>query len=89
MLLILGIISLAGAALGLVWFVRARNDRDENPTERADLNRAGSLIFTFVSLVVGAVSIVLYFTGYPSSTSQLDGASLPTTLPLALTYLFH
>lgn len=76
MLLILGIISFAGAALGLLWFVRARQDRDENPTERADLDRAGSLIFTFVSLVVGAVSLVLYFTGYPSSVSELDGASL-------------
>ncbi len=75
MLLILGIISFAGAALGLLWFVRARRDRDENPTERADLNRAGSLIFTFVSLVVGAVSLVLYFTGYPGSVSELDGAS--------------
>ena len=76
MLLILGIISFVGAALGLLWFVRARQDRDENPTEQADLNRAGSLIFTFVSLVVGAVSLFLYFTGYPGSVSELDGASL-------------
>lgn len=76
MLLILGIISFAGAALGLLWFIRALQGRDENPTERADLDRAGSLIFTFVSLVVGAVSLVLYFTGYPSSVSELDGVSL-------------
>ena len=84
MLLILGIISLAGSALGLLWFTRARHKRAQNPTEQADLNRAGSLIFTFVSLVVGAVSFFLYFTGYPDSASQLDGASLPTTLPLVL-----
>ena len=76
MLLILGIISFAGAALGLLWFVRALLERDENPTERADLNRAGSLIFTFVSLVVGAVSLVLYFTGYPGSASELDGVEV-------------
>ena len=77
MLLILGIISFAAAALGLLWFVRARRDRDENPTERADLNRAGSLIFTFVSLIVGAVSLVLYFLNFPDGVSQLDGAVLP------------
>ena len=76
MLLVLGIISLACAALGLVWFTRARQQKDKNSTEKAGLNRAGSLIFTFVSLVVGVTALVLYFTGYPGSVSQLDGASL-------------
>ena len=76
MLLILGIISLAAAALGLLWFTRARKKRAETSTEQADLNRAGSLIFTFVSLVVGVVSLVLYFTNYPDAASQLDGANL-------------
>ncbi len=79
MLLVLGIISLAAAALGLLWFTRARNKRDQTSTEQADLNRAGSLIFTFVSLVVGAVSLVLYFTNFPDSAGQLDGASLYIT----------
>ena len=80
MLLILGIISLAAAAVGLLWFTRARNKRADNPTEQADLNRAGSLIFTFVSLVVGVVALVLYFTNFPDSASQLDGANLPMML---------
>lgn len=76
MLLVLGIISLAAAALGLLWFTRARNKRAQNPTEQADLNRAGSLIFTFVSLIVGAVALVLYFINFPDSAAELDGASL-------------
>ena len=80
MLLILGIISLAGAALGVVWFTRARRTKDRNATEEADLNRAGSLIFTIVSLIVGVVAIVLYLTGYPESASQLSGSSLAAYL---------
>lgn len=76
MLLILGIISLGCAALGLLWFTRARQEKDKNATEQAGLNRVGSLIFTFVSLIVGVAALVLFFTGYPDSTSQLDGASL-------------
>lgn len=79
MLLILGIISFVGAALGLLWFVRARRKRAENSTEQADLNRAGSLIFTLVSLIVGAASLFLYFINYPASVSQLDGANLLNT----------
>lgn len=63
-MLFLSLICFALALLGVFWVVRAFAGKDETPTERADLDKAGGIIFTVVSLCVGAVALYLYSSNF-------------------------
>lgn len=63
-MLFLAIICFVLAGLGVFWVVRAFATKDKTPTERADLDKAGGIIFTVVSLVVGGVALYLYSSGF-------------------------
>lgn len=58
-MLFLSLACFALALLGVFWVVRAFATKDETPTERADLDKVGGIIFTVVCLSVGGVA--LYF----------------------------
>lgn len=59
-MLFLSLACFALALLGVIWVVRAYTTKDETPTERADLDRVGGIIFTVVCLSVGGVALYLH-----------------------------
>ena len=63
-MLFLSLICFALALIGVFWVFRAFTKEDETPTERADLDRAGGVIFTVVCLCVGGVALYLYSSNY-------------------------
>lgn len=71
-MLFLSLICFALALLGVFWVVRAFSTEDETPTERADLDRAGGIIFTVVCLCVGAVALYLYSSNFLAPEPGLD-----------------
>ena len=71
-MLFLSLICFALAALGVFWVLRAFRTTDETPTERADLDRAGGVIFTVVCLCVGGVALYLYASNYLEPVPGLE-----------------
>ncbi len=71
-MLFLSLISFALAVLGVFWVLRAFRTRDKTPTERADLDRTGGIIFTVVCLVVGGVALYLYASDYLAPVPGLE-----------------
>jgi len=71
-MLFLAVICFALALSGVVWTVRAFSKEERTPTERADLDKAGGVIFTVVSLVVGGVALYLHMSGYLAPAPGLD-----------------
>jgi hypothetical protein len=59
-MLFLSLACFALALLGVFWVVRAFTTKDETPTERADLDKVGGIIFTVVCLSVGGVALYLH-----------------------------
>lgn len=70
-MLFLSLICFALALIGVFWVVRAFATPDETPTERADLDKAGGIIFTVVCLCVGGVALYLYSSNYLSPVPGL------------------
>ncbi len=70
-MLFLSLICFALALIGVFWVFRAFTGKDETPTERADLDRAGGIIFTVVCLCVGGVALYLYSSNYLSPVPGL------------------
>ncbi len=71
-MLFLSLICFALAALGVFWVLRAFRTTDKTPTERADLDRAGGIIFTVVCLCVGGVALYLYASDYLAPVPGLE-----------------
>ncbi len=63
-MLFLSLICFALALIGVFWVVRSFATGDKTPTERADLDKAGGIIFTVVCLCVGGVALYLYSSDY-------------------------
>lgn len=74
-MLFLSLICFGMALIGGFWVFRAFTKREETPTERADLDKAGGIIFTFVCLSVGGVALYLYSSDYLEPEPGLN----PTT----------
>ncbi len=70
-MLFLSLICFVLALLGAFWVFRAFTKKDETPTERADLDRAGGIIFTVVCLSLGGVALYLYSSGFLDPTPGL------------------
>ena len=82
-MLFLSLICFALAVLGVFWVLRAFRTSDETPTERADLDRAGGVIFTVVCLCVGGVALYLYSSNFLAPVPGLEpGTNLQTVQPV-------
>lgn len=75
-MLFLAIICFVLAAFGVFWIVRSFATKDKTPTERADLDKAGGIIFTIVSLAVGGVAFYLYSSGFLEPDPALDPSTV-------------
>ena len=71
-MLFLSLICFALAVLGVFWVLRTFRTSDETPTERADLDKAGGIIFTVVCVCVGGVALYLYASGFLDPAQGLD-----------------
>ncbi|ADI13586.1 hypothetical protein [Truepera radiovictrix] len=71
-MLFLAVICFVLAGFGVLWTVRSFATKDKTPTERADLDKAGGIIFTLVSLAVGGVALYLYASGFLAPDPGLD-----------------
>ena len=74
-MLFLSLICFALALLGVFWVLRAFRKGDQTPTERADLDRTGGIIFTVVCLCVGGVALYLYASNYLAPVQGLEPAT--------------
>ncbi len=82
-MLFLSLICFALAAIGVFWVLRAFRSGDQTPTERADLDRAGGIIFTVVCLVVGGVALYLYASNFLAPVPGLEpDTSISATQPV-------
>lgn len=81
-MLFLSLICFALAAIGVFWVLRAFRTTDETPTERADLDRAGGIIFTVVCLCVGGVALYLYSSNYLAPVPGLEPSTSIQTVQL-------
>lgn len=81
-MLFLSLICFGMALLGGFWVFRAFTKKEETPTERADLDKAGGIIFTVVCLCVGGVALYLYSSDYLAPEPGLNPTtSVSGTLP--------
>ena len=71
-MLFLSLICFVLALVGAFWVFRAFTKKDQTPTERADLDRAGGIIFTVVCLCVGGVALYLYSSDFLSPEPGLN-----------------
>ena len=79
-MLFLSLICFALALIGVFWVLRAFATPDKTPTERADLDKAGGIIFTVVCLCVGGVALYLYSSDYLAPEPGLNPDTEVTSL---------
>ena len=71
-MLFLSLICFGLALLGVFWVLRTFRTSDETPSERADLDKTGGIIFTIVCVCVGGVALYLYASGFLAPAQGLD-----------------